>query len=262
MKRIKLIVAYEGSAYHGWQYQTNAVTIEAILNKTLSQLLQEEITVIGASRTDAGVHSMGNVAVFDTNTRIPAEKLSYALNQRLPQDIVVQDSREVMPDFHPRFCESRKIYEYRILNRKFPMPLYRRNTYFHHYPLEISKMKKAAEYLIGEHDFASFCSLNTQVESTIRTIYSLEIQVTKLESFRNNHECENELEQGQLITIRITGNGFLYNMVRIIAGTLLQIGSAKKQPEEIQHMLEQKNRAAAGPTAPAVGLTMIGIEYL
>ena len=130
LKRVKLIVAYDGTNYHGWQVQPNGETIEGVLNRTLSSLLGEKIVVTGASRTDAGVHSMGNVAVFDTKSRIPAEKISYAMNQRLPEDIVIQKSEEVPADFHPRHCDSRKTYEYRILNREFPLPMYRNNTYF------------------------------------------------------------------------------------------------------------------------------------
>ncbi len=126
--RVQLTVAYDGTNYHGWQLQPKGITIESVLNQALFDLLGETITVTGASRTDAGVHSLGNLAVFDTNTRIPAEKLSYALNQRLPEDVVVQESKEVPQDFHPRRCASRKTYEYRILNRKFPDPTRRRNT--------------------------------------------------------------------------------------------------------------------------------------
>lgn len=244
MKRVMLVVAYDGTNYHGWQLQPNEVTIESVLNKHLSELLGEEIVVIGASRTDAGVHSCGNVAVFDTNTRIPAEKISYALNQRLPEDIVVQCSKEVPSDFHPRHCNSRKTYEYRILNREFPMPMHRFDTYFCYRNLDVARMQKAASYLVGEHDFKSFCATAAVVETTVRTIYTLD--VTK---------------QDEMITIRVTGNGFLYNMVRIIAGTLIQVGIGAIEPEDIEEILQAKERNAAGPTAPACGLTMIGIEY-
>ncbi|MCR5665976.1 MAG: tRNA pseudouridine(38-40) synthase TruA [Eubacterium sp.] len=245
MKRVKLIVAYDGTNYAGWQQQPNAVTVEQKLNEALSDLLGEDIEVIGASRTDAGVHSLGNVAVFDTDARMPADKISYALNQRLPDDIVVQDSCEVDADFHPRYCDSIKTYEYRILNRKFPMPEHQRNTYFVHHKLDVDKMKAASSYLVGPHDFKSFCSIHAQVKSTVRTIYS--IRVTK---------------EDDIISIRISGSGFLYNMVRIIAGTLIQVGGGRIKPEEMPQILAAKNRQMAGPTAPAQGLTMIGIEYL
>ena len=242
---IALRLQYDGTAYHGWQVQPNGETIEGVLNRTLSSLLGEKIIVTGASRTDAGVHSMGNVAVFDTKSRIPAEKISYALNQRLPEDIVVQKSEEVPADFHPRHCDSRKTYEYRILNREFPLPMYRNNTYFCYRKLDLEKMQQAAEYLRGEHDFKSFCATAAVVETTVRTIYELTVS-----------------RQEDIITIRVTGNGFLYNMVRIIAGTLLQAGMGMIEPEEIKTILAAKERSAAGPTAPAQGLTMIGIEYL
>lgn len=242
--RIKLIVAYDGTNYKGWQVQPNGITIEEVLNKKLTELLGEEITVAGASRTDSGVHSLGNVAVFDTNTRMPAEKISFALNQRLPEDIVVQDSCEVPEDWHPRYQNSRKTYEYRILNRTFRMPSRRFDTYFYHHPLDVEKMQKAASYLVGEHDFKSFCAIGAQVKTTVRTVYACDV-----------------LKNGEIITIRVTGNGFLYNMVRIIAGTLIQVGGGALPPERILEILAAQDRSAAGPTAPAQGLTMMGIEF-
>ena len=171
VKRVKLVVAYDGTNYCGWQVQPNGITIEGVLNRELSKLLKEDIVVIGASRTDSGVHSYGNVAVFDTNARMPAEKISYALNQRLPEDIVVQNSCEVPPDWHPRHCNSRKTYEYRILNREFPMPQRRLDTWFVYRKLNIPAMCEAARRFEGTHDFKSFCSVNTAVEDTTRTIY-------------------------------------------------------------------------------------------
>ena len=170
MKRVKLVVAYDGTNYKGWQVQPNGVTIEEVLNRELSALFGEEITVTGASRTDSGVHSLGNVAVFDTNARMPAEKISFALNQRLPADIVVQDSCEVAADWHPRYQNSRKTYEYRILNRTFRLPSRRSDTYFYHHPLDVAAMRQAAAYLVGEHYFKSFCAVKAQVRSTLRTI--------------------------------------------------------------------------------------------
>jgi tRNA pseudouridine38-40 synthase len=239
-----MIVAYDGTNYCGWQVQPNGVTIEEKLNEALTALLGEDIRVTGASRTDAGVHSLGNVCIFDTHTRMPAEKISYALNQRLPEDIVVQDSCEVPDDFHPRYATSTKTYEYRILNRRFRMPTRRLDTYFYYYPLDVAKMQEAASYLVGEHDFKSFCAVGAQVKTTVRTIYSCTVTRTD-----------------DILTIRVTGNGFLYNMVRIIAGTLIKVGSGDLSPADIPTILEAHDRAAAGPTAPAHGLTMIGIEY-
>ncbi|MCQ2539944.1 MAG: tRNA pseudouridine(38-40) synthase TruA [Acetatifactor sp.] len=244
-KRVRLIVAYDGTNYHGWQVQNNGITIESELNRCLTDLLGEKIEVIGASRTDSGVHALGNVAVFDTTARMPAEKISYALNQRLPEDIRIQKSEEVDSDWHPRHCDSRKTYEYRIYRGEFAMPVKRLYSYHTYRPLDVAMMRKAAAYLVGEHDFKSFCQTGAQVESTVRTILSLEIE-----------------EQGSDLVIRVCGNGFLYNMVRIIAGTLMEVGQGKRSPESMQQVLDSLDRAAAGPTAPALGLTLMKYEYL
>ena len=244
-KRVRLTVAYDGTAYHGWQVQPGVVTIESKLNECLSDLLKEEIQVIGASRTDSGVHALGNIAVFDTEARMPAEKMSYALNQRLPEDIRIQRSEEVPFDWHPRHCESRKTYEYRIYRGEFPMPVKRLYALFTYHKLDVEKMQLAARYLEGEHDFKSFCQIGAQVESTVRTIYSVDI-----------------IEEGSDLIIRVCGNGFLYNMVRIIVGTLLEVGREKRAPEDMQDILEKKDRSAAGPTAPAHGLTLMNYEFL
>ena len=245
MKRVMLVVAYDGSACHGWQLQPGKRTVESELNQALSGLLKEDIQVTGASRTDSGVHALCNVAVFDTASRIPGEKFSYALNQRLPEDIRIQSSREVAPDFHPRHCDSRKTYEYRILNREFPLPTKRLYAYFTYTPLDVEKMKRAAEFLVGEHDFASFCSASSSAVSTVRRIYELTVE-----------------KEGDEIVIRVCGNGFLYNMVRIIAGTLMEAGCGRRRPEEMADILAAKNRCAAGPTAPACGLTLVKYEFL
>ena len=244
MKRVGLIVAYDGTNYCGWQVQPNGITIQGELNRCLSELLGEEIETIGASRTDAGVHAMGNVAVFDTETRMPGEKISYALNQRLPEDIRIQLSEEMPMDFHPRYCDSVKTYEYRILNRRFQIPTERLYSYFYHYKLDEMKMREATSYLIGRHDFASFCGAGAQVKSTVRTIRSVEVE-----------------RFGDMVTIRISGEGFLYNMVRIIAGTLIELGYGQYPPERMQEILDARDREWAGPTAPAKGLTLLGIQY-
>lgn len=244
MKRVKLVVAYDGTAYCGWQLQPGQPTIEAELNLALSELLGEEITVIGASRTDSGVHALGNVAVFDTESRIPADKICFAVNQRLPEDIRVQSSCEVPMDFHPRRRVSRKTYEYRIMNQKIPDPLTRLYTTHIYYDLDVTRMQEAAQYLVGEHDFKSFCSVKTQVLDTVRTIYQLEVT-----------------GEGSYITISVTGSGFLYNMVRIIAGTLLEVGRGAYPPVKVREMLEGCDRTLAGPTASAQGLRLVRIEY-
>ena len=244
MKRVKLVVAYDGTNYRGWQIQNNGETIESMLNRAISSLTGEDIHVMGSSRTDSGVHAMGNVAVFDTEARMAADKFSYALNQRLPEDIRIQMSEEAELDFHPRYCDSEKTYEYRILNRKFPVPTERLYSYFYHYKLDVDKMREATSYLIGRHDFASFCGSGAQVKTTIRT-------VTGIEVFR----------EGDMVTIRVSGTGFLYNMVRIISGTLIEIGNGQYPPERMQKILDAKDRSAAGPTAPAQGLTLMGIQF-
>lgn len=245
MIRIKLIVAYDGTNYCGWQIQNNGITVEEVLNRELSALLHEDIQVIGASRTDSGVHALGNVAVFDTETRIPPEKISFALNQRLPEDIRIQNSCQVGDDFHPRFCDTIKTYEYKIWNSRFPNPTVRLYSKFIYYNLDIDKMQKAADYLVGEHDFKSFCSTRTQVENTVRTVTEIKFE-----------------KQGNMITMRIKGNGFLYNMVRIIMGTLLKCGMGMYEPEHVKEILLACDRAKAGPKAEACGLTLVGIEYL
>lgn len=244
MKRIKLVAAYDGTNYHGSQIQNNGETIEGVLKAELSSLLKEEINLIGASRTDAGVHARGNVFVFDTESRIPPEKFSYALNARLPEDIRVQDSCEVPSDFHPRHQDTVKTYEYRVLNRKLQLPEYRLYAHFTYETLDVDKMNEACRHFIGEHDFASFCAAGSQVESTVREIYDLHVE-----------------KAGDLLTISVTGNGFLYNMVRIIAGTLLKVGGGHILPEEIPGIIEAKDRKEAGPTAPAKGLTLVQIRY-
>lgn len=235
-KRVLLIVAYDGTAYHGWQLQDNGATIEGELNRCLSQLLQEPIQVIGASRTDAGVHALGNVAVFDTGARMPADKISYALNQRLPEDIRIQASREVPGDWHPRHVESRKTYEYRIYRGTFAMPTRRLYTYFTYCKLDVDAMRQGAQYLVGEHDFKSFCQTGAQVESTVRHIYSIGL-----------------VEEGAELALRICGGGFLYNMVRIIAGTLMEVGQGKRRPEEIKTILSARDRRAAGQQLRPMG---------
>lgn len=245
MKRIMLTVAYDGTAYSGFQEQDNAPTIEGEVNRCLRELLGEEIRVIGGSRTDAGVHALCNVAVFDTESRIPGEKISYALNQRLPEDIRIRESKEMPAGFHPRHCESRKTYEYKIINDKFPIPTKRLYGHFTYVPLDEGKMRAAAAYLVGEHDFKSFCSAGSQVLSTVRTIY--DIQVAR------------EREE---IAIRVTGNGFLYHMVRIIAGTLMEAGKGLWEPDHMEGILAAKDRSAAGPTAPACGLMLVKYEFM
>ncbi len=245
MKRIMLRVAYDGTDFSGWQVQNEMRTVEGELNKAISELTGETIEVIGASRTDSGVHSKGNVAVFDTESSIPAEKFMYAVNSLLPEDVTVTESKEVDGDFHPRHCKSIKTYEYRIYTSRINNPLKRRYAYRFPTELDVEKMDEAAKYLIGEHDFKSFCCIRTQAETTVREIYSADV-------FRDDED----------IVIRVTGAGFLYNMVRIIAGSLTDVGSGKYEPVHIKEVLEGTDRTLAGPTAEPQGLTLMNIEFV
>lgn len=245
MRRVRLFVAYDGTDYCGWQIQPNGITVEEVLNRELCRLTGEDIRVIGASRTDSGVHALGNVAVFDTNSSIPPERMAYALNQRLPEDIVITKSDEVAADWHPRYQKNvRKTYEYHICNAPVPDPLKRRYSAFISFPMDVGKIRKGAEYLVGEHDFVSFCNIRTNVSDTVRTVESITVT-----------------QNGPDIVIRITGNGFLYNMVRIIAGTLIRVGRGFYAPEKVREILEERKRTAAGITAPANGLVLVEVEY-
>lgn len=245
MKRVRIVVSYDGTNYCGWQIQPNGITIEEVLNRELSKLTCEDIHIIGASRTDSGVHALGNVAVFDTNSPIPPDRMAYALNQRLPEDIVIVKSDEVATDWHPRYQNGvRKTYEYHIYNAPCPNPLRKRYAAFVSFPMDVEMMREGAQYLVGEHDFVSFCNVRTNVEDTVRTVDSIEIQ-----------------KEGPEITIRITGNGFLYNMVRIIAGTLIRVGRGFYTPEKVKEILEARRRTEAGVTAPANGLVLMEICY-
>lgn len=245
LKRVRITVAYDGTNYCGWQMQPNGITVEEVLNRKLSSLTGEDIHIIGASRTDSGVHALGNIAVFDTHSTIPPERIAYALNQKLPNDIVVTKSEGVELNWHPRYQkEIIKTYEYHIYNESVPNPMKRLTSTFISFPLNIEKMREGAACLIGEHDFVSFCNVRTNVEDTIRMVEDIVIE-----------------KNGPDITIRIRGNGFLYNMVRIIAGTLIRVGRGFYAPERVKEILEAKERTEAGVTAPPQGLVLVSIEY-
>lgn len=243
--RVKLTVAYDGTNYHGWQVQPNGITIEEVLNKALSDLFGQTISVIGASRTDSGVHALGNVAIFDVESKMEPTRISYALNARIPEDIVVVDSCRVPDAWHPHLVDSVKTYEYRILNRSFNDPVKRLYTYHYHHKLDTDAMIRASKYFEGTHDFSAFCSANAQVKTFTRTLHEVSVRVI-----------------GDEIIIRCVGDGFLYNMVRIIAGTLIKVGSGAIDPEDIEKIIESRDRANAGPTAPAHGLTLMEIRYI
>ena len=249
MKRILLRVAYDGTDFHGWQFQPGVRTVEGELNNAITLLTGKETEVTGASRTDAGVHAMGNVAVFDTEATVPPERFAQALNTYLPEDVKARSSEEVPADFHPRKVRCRKVYEYRIYCDRMPDPLRRRECWQVPVKMDVDKMRKAASYLVGTNDFAGFCSVHTQAESTVRTIYSIDITEGA------------PADGGQQIAIRICGNGFLYNMVRIIAGTLAEVGSGRHEPEWVLEALKSADRTKSGPTAPPQGLTLCEISY-
>ena len=286
MKRILLTVAYDGTGYSGFQAQKSGVpTIERELNRAITELTGVETEVSGASRTDAGVHALCNLAVFDTDSRIPPEKFANALNVRLPGQICVQNSREVPPDFHPRFCDTVKTYDYVIYNAQFPSPRRMRYSFYSYTPFDVDKMREAAQYLVGEHDFKSFCSIHTQALTTTRTVTQIEVTERPCEQERTAESAasgapgisQNETEelQGRAragserrrvspreIVIRVSGTGFLYNMVRIIAGTLMEVGRGAIPPEQVRSILEACDRSKAGPTAPPEGLTLVRYQIL
>lgn len=255
MRRILLVVAYDGTDYHGWQVQVGDATIEGELNKAIESLTGQVTEVIGASRTDAGVHGLCNRAVFDTDSTIPAERFAPALNTYLPQDIRVIESREVDGEWHPRHCDTHKTYEYRIDCNEVANPLLTRYAWNVKGPLDIEAMRGAAKVLIGEHDFNAFSSVNKTVTTTVRTIYSIDIDVSDRDG-----ELKTLNSYTGDIFIRVKGNGFLYNMVRIIVGTLVQVGMGRMTSENVTSALESLDRTKAGPTAPPQGLTLLKIE--
>lgn len=284
-RRILLKIAYDGTAYCGYQRQNNAKTVEGEINRVLTELIGVETMISGASRTDTGVHARCNYAIFDTKHQMPAEKFSYALNTRLPSDIRIIDSVEVDKSFHPRKCDTRKTYLYRIDNEIFPDPMKRLYTHHVYGKMDIEAMNKAASYLVGEKDFASFCSANSSAETTVRTIYKAYVEVVReeksiiksekeimasgkklrtsekeLETFEKELETS-ETEYDNEIYFYIEGNGFLYNMVRIIVGTLIEVGQGKRKPEQMREILEGRNRYLAGPTAPAKGLQLYDFKF-
>jgi tRNA pseudouridine38-40 synthase len=243
--RVLLTVAYDGSGYYGWQRQRGFISVQQRLEEALSTLLKREITVRGASRTDTGVHSLGQRAVFtDDKLTIPVNKIPYALNSFLPEDIVITDAVEVDESFHPQYSVTDKTYEYKILNAEFNNPMLNRYTEFIRQRLDIEAMQRACGAFLGEHDFKAFCATGGSSKTTVRTIYSLEVE-----------------KEGSIITIRVNGNGFLYNMVRILAGTLVYVGLGKIAPEDIEGIIASLDRTRAGKTLSPNGLTLMEVNY-
>lgn len=243
-RRILLTISYDGTAYCGWQFQENGPSIQEEVEKALQKALGRSIRITGASRTDAGVHALGQRAHFDTDASIPPEKFPFVLNRYLPPDIRVLAGTEVPPDFHARFQAAGKLYTYRVHNAPHPSALYRNLTV--HVPvfLDADQMHRAGQQLIGTHDFAAFAAAGGSAKTTVRTLDLLSVQRT-----------------GEEITLRVHGNAFLYNMVRIIAGTLIGIGQGKLAPSCLDRALQSGSRLDLGVTAPAQGLELTRVDY-
>ncbi len=243
-KRILLTISYEGTAYCGWQFQENGPSIQAEMEKALEKALGTFTRITGASRTDAGVHALGQRAHFDTVSNIPPDKYPFVLNRFLPPDIRVLEGQEVPGDFHARFQAAGKLYTYRIHNARQPSAIYRNLTAHVPVRLDAEKMHRAGQAILGTHDFAAFAAAGGQAKTTVRTMHYLTVE-----------------RMGEEITLRVHGNGFLYNMVRIIAGTLIGVGQGKLPEDCLARALETKNRLDLGVTAPAAGLELTRVEY-
>lgn len=242
--RVAFIVEYDGTDYAGWQIQKNHVTIQEKIEEALLTLGKGHITVTGAGRTDSGVHAKGQCGHFDIETNIPAEKFQFILNSKLPKDIRIKKSWQAEDGFHSRFSAKGKRYIYRIINAPHASALLGRFTMHVPEKLDIDKMTEAARYIVGTHDFRAFCAQGSSVKTTVRTVNKVEIS-----------------KQDELIEITVEGTGFLYNMVRIIAGTLIEVGKNKKTPLQVKEIIEGKIRKEAGMTADAKGLTMDEVFY-
>lgn len=245
--RILLTIAYDGTRYSGWQKQKSpeVLTVEGEVEKALRTLFRNpELECIGASRTDRGVHALGQRAVIDVETTIPPEKIPLAIRPFLPEDIVVTAAREVPEDFHPRYDCIKKTYEYHIYQSPYKNPKERLYSTFVYSPLDLEKMNQGAKAFVGTHDFVAFCAAGSSVSTTVRTIFDCHVE-----------------QEGSHIRILVTGDGFLYNMVRILAGTLIAVGQGKIPPEKVADIIAGKDRRQAGQTAEPQGLTLREIYY-
>jgi tRNA pseudouridine38-40 synthase len=245
MQRIKCTVSYDGTAFNGYQVQPGQRTVQGVLEKALTKVHKGKfVKVISSGRTDAGVHAIGQVFHFDTDFSIPEEKWPVVLNSILPDEVVIVSAKYVQDDFHARYSVKQKEYRYKVMLGKRRSPFTRDFSLYYPYQLDLEAIQIAARYFIGEHDFTSFCSTKTDKEDKVRTIHNIKVEQDGLE-----------------LTFSFTGNGFLYNMVRIIVGTLLEVGSGRKKPEEISIILNKKDRKAAGKTAAAHGLYLWQVQY-
>ncbi|NLB41471.1 MAG: tRNA pseudouridine(38-40) synthase TruA [Clostridiales bacterium] len=244
MKNIKLTIEYDGSRYAGWQRQENAMTVQQKLEEVLEKLCSKPVNLIGSGRTDSGVHARGQVANFKTNSTIPPQRFSYALNSMLPCDIRINHSEEVIMDFHARFSATGKKYRYSIINNTHGTAIGWQYLYHVNLLLDLDAMSQAAKVFKGTHDYAAFMATGSPVRSTVRTIYESKL-----------------IQEESLLHFIVTGNGFLYNMVRIMAGTLIDVGKGKISANEIPDIIASKERGKAGATAPANGLFLEEVYY-
>ncbi|MBQ1631233.1 MAG: tRNA pseudouridine(38-40) synthase TruA [Clostridia bacterium] len=244
MRRIRTIISYDGTNYVGWQVQPNGVSVQALLEKALYELTGEQIRIEGSGRTDSGVHAEAQVAHFDTEARMSADKFAIAMNMHLPPDIRVLYSEASDPSFHARFSAKRKVYRYTVQLGPHA-DVFRRTTSLHlHYMPDTEAMQQAAGYVIGTHNFNAFKCADSSMGNTVRTVFRSEWA-----------------RDGNLLVYTVEGNGFLYNMVRILVGTMLEIGSGKRQPEDLLKAIESGQRTDAGATAPAHGLCLCRVVY-
>ncbi len=242
--RVKLTISYDGTEYCGWQIQPNGITVQEIINDAVENLTGEKVNVRGSGRTDAGVHAKGQVAHFDTNSSIPPERFAKALNTLLPPDIRVIKSQRAKDNFDACRSAKKKTYEYSMYQSEIEDPLKERYAIRVNVGLDLAKMQKACKILEGEHDFKSFCSSGSGAQTSIRNVYSCKI-----------------ISKGKDVKLVICGNGFLYNMVRIIAGTLVKIGYGKMEIQDLENMLKKENRALGGDTFPAKALCLKKVVY-
>ncbi len=244
IRRVKLIVEYDGTRYAGWQRQINAMTVQQRLEEALSKLTKTPVTVTGSSRTDAGVHALGQTVHFDTASGVPDEKFAYALNTLLPADIRVRASMSAAPDFHARFQAQGKIYRYLMHNAPHESAIWRNTRAHVMYPLDVDRMNREVAQAIGTHDFAPFAASGSVVKDTVRTLYDARV-----------------VRRGEMVMLLVYGNGFLYNMVRILAGTLISVGTGKLEEGAVARALTSGSRLDLGVTAPAKGLTLMRVFY-
>ena len=243
-RRFRLTIEYDGTAYSGWQRQINGPSVQQTLEEALARLTGETIGVVGSSRTDAGVHACGLCAHFDSATRIPPEKICFALNTMLPPDIRIRESMLAPEGFHARFSACGKVYRYTFCNARHACAIGRQYKAHAPMPMDAERMHEEAQSLCGRHDFAAFAASGSVAKSTVRTIYRARVE-----------------RQGEDVVLTVLGDGFLYNMVRILAGTLCEVGAGRMQPDAIPGILASRDRSQAGPTLPAKGLFLEKVDY-